>query len=99
MDRVLVHALAADLLLADPGPEDMFDDRVYKRGALMLHALRRTVGDRLFFEVLRTWVVRHQGGSVTTADFEALAADVCGRDLTALFDAWLRQRPLPDLPA
>ena len=29
-----------DLLLADPGPRDMFDDRVYKRGALTLHALR-----------------------------------------------------------
>ena len=30
-----------DLLLSDPGPRDMFDDRVYKRGALTLHALRR----------------------------------------------------------
>ena len=30
-----------DLLLADPGPRDMFDDRVYKRGALTLHVLRR----------------------------------------------------------
>ena len=29
-----------DLLLSDPGPRDMFDDRVYKRGALTLHALR-----------------------------------------------------------
>ena len=26
-----------DLLLSDPGPRDMFDDRVYKRGALTLH--------------------------------------------------------------
>ena len=30
-----------DLLLADPGPRDMFDDRVYKRGALTLHVLRQ----------------------------------------------------------
>ena len=34
-----------DLLLADPGPRDMFDDRVYKRGALTLHALRTHIGD------------------------------------------------------
>lgn len=33
-------AAPQDLLLADPGPADMFDDRVYKRGALTLHALR-----------------------------------------------------------
>ena len=27
--------LPQDLLLGDPGPDDMFDDRVYKRGALL----------------------------------------------------------------
>ena len=37
--------LPQDLVLADPGPDLMFDDRVYKRGALTLHALRRAVGD------------------------------------------------------
>ncbi|HWC08782.1 MAG TPA: M1 family aminopeptidase, partial [Solirubrobacterales bacterium] len=94
-----LKALAQDLVLADPGPADMFDDRVYKRGALTLHALRRTVGDEAFFKILRTWIARHSGGTVTTADFEALAAEVCGRDLTPLFDAWLRRPTLPDLPA
>ena len=87
-----------DLLLADPGPELMFDDRVYKRGALTLHALRLTVGDEAFFGLLRTWVERHSGGSVTTADFEELTAELCG-DQSELFDAWLRETELPDLPA
>ena len=41
--------LPQDLLLADPSPQLMFDDRVYTRGALTLHALRRTVGDDRFF--------------------------------------------------
>ena len=41
--------LPQDLLLGDPGPDDMFDDRVYKRGALLLHALRLTIGDDTFF--------------------------------------------------
>ncbi|MGH3351459.1 MAG: M1 family metallopeptidase [Nocardioides sp.] len=94
-----LDALPQDLVLADPGAEDMFDDRVYKRGALTLHALRRTVGDEAFFEILRTWVARFGGSSVTTADFEALAVKVCGRDLDPLFDAWLRRPALPDLPA
>ena len=40
-------------MLGDPGPDDMFDDRVYKRGALLLHALRLTVGDEAFFGMLR----------------------------------------------
>ncbi|MGO8935875.1 MAG: M1 family metallopeptidase, partial [Mycobacterium sp.] len=44
-----------DLLLADPGPRDMFDDRVYKRGALTLHALRGRLGDEKFFALLKDW--------------------------------------------
>jgi aminopeptidase N len=48
--------LDQDLVLGDPGPELMFDDRVYKRGALTLHALRLTVGDEAFFALLKDWV-------------------------------------------
>jgi aminopeptidase N len=87
-----------DLLLADPTPELMFDDRVYKRGALTLHALRLEVGDDSFFTILSRWVAEHRGGNVTTADFEALCSDVTGEDHSALFDAWLRAKPLPPLP-
>jgi aminopeptidase N len=89
--------LPQDLLLADPGPELMFDDRVYKRGALTLHALRRRIGDELFFDLLRIWVEQHSGASVTSADFEALAEHVSGEPLGDLFDAWLRSTPLPRL--
>jgi aminopeptidase N len=91
--------LDQDLVLADPGPELMFDDRVYKRGALTLHALRHTIGEDAFFRLLRTWVQRHRGGSVETADFVALAEEISGADLAGLFAAWLDQRALPDLPA
>ena len=87
-----------DLLLADPGPDLMFDDRVYKRGALLLHALRLTVGDESFFALLRAWVDRHRYGSATTAMFESLAVDLTGAPLDALFREWLRARPLPALP-
>jgi len=88
-----------DLLLGDPGPGLMFDDRVYKRGALLLNALRLTIGDDTFFSLLRTWVERYRYGSVTSAMFESLAAEVGGRPLDDIFRAWLHQRPLPDLPA
>ena len=67
--------LGQDFLLADPGPDLMFDDRVYKRGALTLHALRVTVGDDAFFSLLKDWVAEHTGGSVTTEDFRAFASD------------------------
>jgi aminopeptidase N len=87
-----------DLVLSDPGAELMFDDRVYKRGALTLHALRVTVGDMAFFHLLRSWVSEHSGGSVTTEDFVAHCTDHVEADLGPLFDAWLYQTPVPDLP-
>jgi len=88
-----------DLLLVDPGPDLMFDDRVYKRGALLLHALRLTIGDDTFFALLRTWIERHRYGSITSAMFESLADELAGESLAEFFRSWLRQRPLPNLPA
>ena len=89
----------AELHLGDPGPELMFDDRVYKRGALTLHALRRRVGDDAFFEVLRTWSEAQQHRNVTTAMFVEHAEAVTGEDLGDLFQRWLYEVELPPLPA
>lgn len=87
-----------DLVLADPGPTELFDDRVYKRGALTLHALRMTIGDPAFFALLQDWVAVHRHGSVTTADFTAAAAAHSDPDLGDLFRRWLHQPKLPALP-
>ena len=51
-----LSGLDQDFCLDDPGPELMFDDRVYKRGALTLHALRLSIGDDAFFGLLTAWV-------------------------------------------
>lgn len=90
--------LDQDLVLADPGPELMFDDRVYKRGALALHTLRSAVGDDAFFEVLQGWVVEHAGGSVVTGDFLAFASQRTGTDVAALLSPWLYDAALPPFP-
>ena len=37
--------LPQDIHIADPGPDLMFDDRLYKRGALTVHALRLLLDD------------------------------------------------------
>ncbi|MET0449512.1 MAG: M1 family metallopeptidase [Aeromicrobium sp.] len=95
----MLDELPQDLVLGDPGPDLMFDDRVYKRGALLLHALRRTVGDEIFFELLREWTSRFAHGSATTEEFVALAAEVCGAAVGTLFDPWLRDVSLPELPS
>jgi aminopeptidase N len=91
---VLRHE-AQDLLLADPGPRDMFDDRVYKRGALTLHALRGRLGDQKFFAMLKHWTNRYRHGTVVTEDFIGLAANYSDEPLRPLWDAWLYSTEVP----
>jgi aminopeptidase N len=93
-----LRMLPQDLILSDPGPDRMFDDRVYKRGALLLEALRRTVGDAAFAAVLREWAATHRHGLVTTLDFRSCVAVVTGATHDALLSAWLNDPELPPLP-
>lgn len=86
-----------NLLLADPGPADMFDDRVYKRGALTLHVLRGELGDANFFALLQDWTTRYRHSTVVTDDFVGLAAKYADTSLRWLWDAWLFSLPVPPL--
>ncbi|MGP4054543.1 M1 family metallopeptidase [Mycobacterium sp. 4D054] len=88
-----------NLVLADPGPRDMFDDRVYKRGALTLHALRRRLGDTAFFALLKDWANRYRHASVVTDDFVGLAAQYTDDSLRPLWTAWLYTPEVPALDA
>lgn len=91
-------ALPQDLVLADPGVQRLFDDRVYQRGALTLHALRTTVGDAAFFALLRDWTATHRHRTVTTEQFTALARRHTAKPLDGLLSAWLHDPRLPPLP-
>jgi aminopeptidase N len=82
---------------ADPGAQELFQPTVYLRGAMALQALRERVGDKHFFRILRVWVEEHRFGVASTSDFEALAAEVTGQDLSDLFDPWLHGQGVPDL--
>jgi aminopeptidase N len=79
-----------------PNADDLFSFEEYEGGAVVLHALRRTVGDDAFFEILDTWSHDNYGESRTSQDFIALASSVAGEDLTAFFDTWLYSADLPD---
>ncbi|MGO1057149.1 M1 family metallopeptidase [Crossiella sp. CA198] len=87
--------LPQDLVIGDPGPARMFDDQVYDRGALTLHALRRHLGDPAFFKLLKEWTATHRHGSVRTNDFIALAQRHCPHPLDELFRKWLFEPALP----
>ncbi|GAA2203106.1 M1 family metallopeptidase [Sinomonas flava] len=98
----LLSAQKEDILVGAPGAELMFDDRVYKRGALALHAVRRAVGDDRFFRALAAFGSERRHGNATTADFTELlgrvGAGARGFRGEDLLGPWLFERALPPLP-
>jgi aminopeptidase N len=81
----------------DPGSgKNIFDTPVYARGAMTLHELRKAVGDRDFFRILRAWSAAHRDGHGTTAQFTQLAERISGKRLDGLFHTWLFTKGKPN---
>jgi aminopeptidase N len=78
-----------------PAAHSLSSPAVADGGAVVLHALRETVGDAEFFDVLRRWVSAHRGQSVTTEMFIDHASDVVEEDLTGFFLTWLSATEVP----
>jgi aminopeptidase N len=85
--------------VGDPGAADVFDNAIYDRGAMALHALRLEVGDGAFFTTLRKWAEVKKYGNGTIEEFIALAEQVSGKKLDALFTTWLFTKGKPVLAA
>jgi hypothetical protein len=75
----------------------VFRALVYNKGAMVLHMLRRLVGDEVFFEGLRRfyadWTFRKAG----TDDLRQVIEAVSGTDLRPFFEAWIYGSDIPEL--
>ena len=87
-----------DVPPGDPGADDLFHQAVYIRGAMTLHALRKTVGDEAFFRILPEWASRKKNSTGTTLEFVALAEEISGQELDKLFHDWLYSPKRPPRP-
>lgn len=81
--------------IADPQRNTMFSSAVYYRGGMTLASLRHKIGDRDFFELMRTWASEHRFGSVTTQEFTDLAGKISGQNLDKFFKTWLWDQTKP----
>ncbi|MFI6985332.1 M1 family metallopeptidase [Embleya sp. NPDC050154] len=84
---------------ADPGDGGhIFDKPPYERGAMVLEKLRRTVGDKAFFTILKTWATDRRYGHGDTRQFIALSKRISGKNLDSLFNTWLFTAGKPATP-
>ncbi|HEU0238866.1 MAG TPA: M1 family metallopeptidase [Micromonosporaceae bacterium] len=81
-----------------PTQRTLFDDSVYDRGAATLEALRITVGDTMFWKIIRGWAHDRMNGNARTADFVKYADRVSGHSLDSFFHAWLYTSGKPPYP-
>jgi len=70
-------------------------DLSYRKGAWVLHMLRRVVGDEAFFAALAEWRRRFAYASATTEDLRATFEAVAGRDLAWFFQQWVYAAGVP----
>ncbi len=80
--------------LVDMGAGNEFT-RVYDRGQLALHALRKEIGEDAFFALLRDWPQMYAGKNATFEDLEKKVNELAGRDVTPFMDAWFRGTTVP----
>jgi aminopeptidase N len=83
--------------VADPGRDHIFDDLVYTRAAMTLHQVRKAIGDKAFFALVKAWPAQHHYGNDTTAEFTSFAQRYTHKDLRPLFQAWLYTEGKPKL--
>ncbi|HET7696847.1 MAG TPA: M1 family aminopeptidase [Vicinamibacterales bacterium] len=70
---------------------------VYNKGAMVLHMLRRLVGDEAFFAGLREFYSSWRYRKAGTNDFRAAMEKASGRSLEQFFDRWIFGSRLPDV--
>ena len=71
-------------------PGDTYQmETTYFKGALVLHMLRRVVGDESFYGGLSNYLEEHAFSEVTAADLQRALEKETGRNLSWFFDDWI----------
>ncbi len=77
-----------DGTLYNPG-KALFSQLIYNKGAWVLHMLRKEVGDKNFFMILREYYKLYKYGNASTNDFKNLCEKISKMNLNAFFNQWI----------
>lgn len=67
---------------------DMFDSHSYNKGGLVLHMLRKQVGDEAFFASLKHYLHKNEYTDVEIHELRLSFEEVTGQDLNWFFNQW-----------
>ncbi len=69
--------------------EEQYGEVIYGKGPLFFHEMRQQVGDETFFAILRAYFEQYRYRVAYPRDLLAVAEEVSGQDLDALYDRWI----------
>jgi hypothetical protein len=77
------------------GESRVFRALVYNKGALVLHMLRRFLGDEAFFSGVRRYYKEHRFKKAGTDDLRTAMEAESGRSLSRFFERWVFESGIP----
>ncbi|MET9129876.1 M1 family metallopeptidase [Streptomyces antibioticus] len=81
------------------GADTISDTPVYQRGAMVVHLIRKAVGDDAFYDIVQGWAAEHRHGNASTSDFTAyVERQAPDTDFDEIWDDWLYGEGKPELP-
>jgi aminopeptidase N len=80
------HGLFNQLARPD---KSIFDSVAYQKGGAVVHTLRETVGDKVFWKAINIYLNKNKFGNVETADLRKVFEDVSKKDLDWFFNQWV----------
>jgi len=78
-------------------PEEMFDAHSYQKGGLILHMLRKYIGDEAFFSGLKLYLEKFQYGTAEIHNLRQAFEETSGEDLNWFFNQWFFSAGHPSL--
>lgn len=79
----------------DYNPDMFAETNVYVGPALMLHEIRKEIGDRKFFGMCQAWAQQHKNSHQDRESFTTFVNDYTGENLTPVIDKWLDSKTTP----
>jgi len=91
-DKYMSYEKTTRTPIHDTETEDLFkllNPNNYQKAAWVLHMLRSELGDRKFFNGIRSYYDAHRNSTATTEDLRAAFEKAAGRNLKPFFDSWI----------
>ena len=90
IERLGLASTPIDLGVIDYGVSRAYVGAIYGKAALFFDALRKEVGDEVFWRILQNHYRHFQFGIATTAGFQQEAERIAGRSLDEFWSRWFR---------